>query len=102
LCTSMPIYLMFIRVLLWVEFCLTLKIYLKGAPFYNASAWGNRGAVECRPSQSFAKPVCGKLPNADDPLETALGQLTTACTLGSPSFLHIIQTHGRATRGKSV
>src|SRR6266851_4388542 len=33
---SMPIYLMFIRVLLSVEFCFTLKTYLKGAPFYNA------------------------------------------------------------------
>src|SRR5258707_14010850 len=33
----MPIYLMFIRVLLSVEFCFTLKTYLKGAPFYNAS-----------------------------------------------------------------
>src|SRR5208282_1992111 len=32
----MPIYLMFIRVLLSVEFCFTLKTYLKGAPFYNA------------------------------------------------------------------
>src|SRR6266851_8225055 len=37
---SMPIYLMFIRVLLSVEFCFTLKTYLKGAPFYNASASG--------------------------------------------------------------
>jgi hypothetical protein len=35
---SMPIYLMFIRVLLSVEFCFTLKTYIKGAPFYNASA----------------------------------------------------------------
>src|SRR5713101_4450764 len=35
---SMPIYLMFIRVLLSVEFCFTLKTYLKGAPFYNVSA----------------------------------------------------------------
>src|ERR1035438_8751008 len=35
---SMPIYLMSIRVLLSVEFCFALKIYLKGAPFYNASA----------------------------------------------------------------
>jgi hypothetical protein len=34
----MPIYLMFIRVLLSVEFCFTPKTYLKGAPFYNASA----------------------------------------------------------------
>src|ERR1700730_8821774 len=34
----MPIYLMFIRVLLSVAFCVTLKTYLKGAPFYNASA----------------------------------------------------------------
>jgi len=40
LCTSMPIYLMFIRVLPSVEFCFTLKTYLKGAPFYNASASG--------------------------------------------------------------
>src|ERR1700694_5427719 len=32
----MPIYLMSIRVLLSVEFCVTLKTYLKGAPFYNA------------------------------------------------------------------
>jgi hypothetical protein len=31
---------MFIRVLLSVEFCFTLKTYIKGAPFYNASAWG--------------------------------------------------------------
>src|SRR5467141_2042325 len=37
---SMPIYLMFIRVLLSVEFCFTLKTYLKGALFYNASASG--------------------------------------------------------------
>ncbi len=29
---------MFIRVLLSVEFCFTPKTYLKGAPFYNASA----------------------------------------------------------------
>jgi len=28
---------MSIRVLLSVEFCFTLKTYLKGAPFYNAS-----------------------------------------------------------------
>jgi hypothetical protein len=42
---SMPIYLMFIRVLLSVEFCFTLKTYLKGAPFYNASAWGKRRAA---------------------------------------------------------
>jgi hypothetical protein len=27
---------MFIWVLLLVEFCFTLKTYLKGAPFYNA------------------------------------------------------------------
>src|SRR5438132_14330247 len=33
---SMPIYLMSIRVLLSVEFCVTHKTYLKGAPFYNA------------------------------------------------------------------
>ena len=32
----MPIYLMSIRVLLSVELCVTLKTYLKGAPFYNA------------------------------------------------------------------
>ena len=32
----MPIYLVFIQVLLSVEFCFTLKTYLKGAPFYNA------------------------------------------------------------------
>jgi hypothetical protein len=32
----MPIYLMSIRVLLSVVFCFTLKIYRKGAPFYNA------------------------------------------------------------------
>src|ERR1700686_100500 len=38
----MPIYfLMSIRVLLSVEFCFTLKISLKGAPFY--SAWESRG-----------------------------------------------------------
>src|SRR5664279_4687724 len=36
LCTSMPIYLMSIRVLLSVELCVTLKTYRKGAPFYNA------------------------------------------------------------------
>jgi hypothetical protein len=40
---SMPIYLMFIRVLLSVEFCFALKTYLKGAPFYNASAEGKVG-----------------------------------------------------------
>src|ERR1700730_6091416 len=34
----MPIYLLFIRVLPSVEFCFTLKTYLKGAPFYNASS----------------------------------------------------------------
>jgi hypothetical protein len=39
----MPIYLMFIRVLLSVEFCFALKTYLKGAPFYNASAKGGVG-----------------------------------------------------------
>src|SRR2546427_2493659 len=32
----MPIYLVFIQVLLSVEFCFTLKTYLKGAHFYNA------------------------------------------------------------------
>src|ERR1700674_1515269 len=37
----MPIYLMSIRVLLSVELCVTLKTYLKGAPFYNA--WESRG-----------------------------------------------------------
>jgi hypothetical protein len=36
----MPIYLMSIRVLLSVELCVTLKTYLKGAPFYNA--WESR------------------------------------------------------------
>src|ERR1035437_6656758 len=36
----MPIYLMSIRVLLSVELCVTLKTYLKGAPFYNA--WKSR------------------------------------------------------------
>jgi hypothetical protein len=36
----MPIYLMSIRVFLSVEFCVTLKTYLKGAPFYNASGCG--------------------------------------------------------------
>src|SRR5208283_403604 len=34
---------MFIRVLLSVEFCFTLKTYLKRAPFYNASAEGKVG-----------------------------------------------------------
>jgi hypothetical protein len=34
----MPIYLMFIEVLLSVQFCFALKTYLKGAPFYNASS----------------------------------------------------------------
>src|SRR5579864_4092791 len=38
---SMPIYLRSIRVPLSVEFCLTHKTYLKGAPFYNA--WGSLG-----------------------------------------------------------
>src|ERR1039457_6352048 len=37
----MPIYLMSIRVLLSVELCVTLKTYLKGAPFYKA--WGTQG-----------------------------------------------------------
>src|ERR1039458_5017652 len=36
----MPIYLMSIRVLLSLELCVTLKTYLKGAPFYNA--WKSR------------------------------------------------------------
>src|ERR1039458_5462770 len=36
----MPIYLMSIRVLLSVELCVTLKTYLKRAPFYNA--WESR------------------------------------------------------------
>src|ERR1035437_7294240 len=36
----MPIYLMSIRVLLSVVLCVTLKTYLKGAPFYNA--WESR------------------------------------------------------------
>src|ERR1700732_2552044 len=40
--TSMPIYfLVSIRVLPSVVFCFTLKIYRKGAPFYNA--WESRG-----------------------------------------------------------
>src|ERR1700730_3242424 len=39
----MPIYLMSIRVLLSVELCVTLKTYLKGAPFYNA--WESRGGL---------------------------------------------------------
>src|SRR6266851_3218099 len=42
---SMPIYLMFIGVFLSVEFCFTLKTYLKGAPFYNASAWETCGRL---------------------------------------------------------
>jgi hypothetical protein len=46
LCTSMPIYLMSIRVLLSVELCVTLKTYLKGAPFYNASCWRKCGVME--------------------------------------------------------
>src|SRR5437870_5468071 len=56
---SMPIYLMFIRVLPSVEFCFTLKTYLKGAPFYNASAEGKVGhavgkaieALQCRKAE---------------------------------------------------
>src|SRR5262245_35700996 len=37
---SMPIYLMSIRVFLSVDFCVTLKPYLKRGAFYNASACG--------------------------------------------------------------
>jgi hypothetical protein len=41
---------MFIGVLLSVEFCFALKIYLKRAPFYNASAWGKFESTDCGPS----------------------------------------------------
>jgi hypothetical protein len=37
---------MSIRVLLSVELCVTLKTYLKGAPFYNASCWRRCAARE--------------------------------------------------------
>src|SRR6267154_1273184 len=46
---SMPIYLMFIRVLLSVEFCFTLKTYLKGALFYNASASRRSPLISSKP-----------------------------------------------------
>jgi hypothetical protein len=51
----MPIYLMSIRVLLSVEFCVALKTYLKGAPFYNASHSGKYAAVKCRAGPKFLK-----------------------------------------------
>src|ERR1035438_6961267 len=38
---------MSIRVLLSVELCVTLKTYLKGAPFYNASCSRKCAAAEC-------------------------------------------------------
>jgi len=63
----MPIYLMFIRVLLSVEFCFTPKTYLKGAPFYNASAWGKRSAGECRLSREFREIRFWITGLADDP-----------------------------------
>ena len=49
----MPIYLMSIRVLLSVEFCFALKIYLKGAPFYNASA--SRTSTENRSGEKTTR-----------------------------------------------
>ena len=59
LCTSMPIYLMFLWVLPSVEFCFTLKTCLKGAPFYNASAWRKCGARSGFALPISAKPVSG-------------------------------------------
>src|SRR5229473_3344078 len=52
--TSMPIYLMFIGVLLSVEFCFTLKTYLKGAPFYNASASRN-SFIDLREARLYSR-----------------------------------------------
>jgi hypothetical protein len=40
---------MFIRVLPSVEFYFTLKTYLKGAPFYNASASGRSPLISSKP-----------------------------------------------------
>jgi hypothetical protein len=54
-----PIYLMFIRVLLSVEFCFTLKTYLKGAPFYNASAEGKVGHAVGEDMEALQKPKGG-------------------------------------------
>src|ERR1039458_673005 len=48
----MPIYLMSIRVLLSVELCVTLKTYLKGAPFYNAWALGAAAEAELRSART--------------------------------------------------
>src|SRR6266853_5042360 len=50
---SMPIYLMFIGVLLSVEFCFTLKTYLKGAPFYNALQTALHAKAKESPSFRF-------------------------------------------------
>ncbi len=49
----MPIYLMFIGVLLSVEFCFTLKTYLKGAPFYNALQTALHAKAKEAPSFRF-------------------------------------------------
>jgi hypothetical protein len=40
---------MFTRVLLSAEFCFALKTYLKGAPFYNASASGRLPLMSPKP-----------------------------------------------------
>jgi len=57
----MPIYLMFIGVLLSVEFCVTLKPYLKGAPFYNASASRRSPSASRRsPSASRRSPSASR------------------------------------------
>src|ERR1035441_9881878 len=69
LCTSIPIYLMSIRVLLSVELCVTLKTYLKGAPFYNASCcrkYGRRSAHRALMSpRRNARRKRGSTENAD-------------------------------------
>jgi hypothetical protein len=50
---------MLIRVLLSVEFCFTLKTYLKGAPFYNASAEGKVGHAVGEDMEALQKPKGG-------------------------------------------
>src|SRR3984957_16243188 len=67
----MPIYfLVSIGVFLSVEFCFALKIYLKGAPFYNASV----------PLRTLGTPshACGRRRFASAPRLRRLGRLAEA------------------------
>src|ERR1700720_2709035 len=103
---SMPIYLMFIRVLLSVEFCFTLKTYLKGAPFYNASASGkspsDQSTTSSRSPEAGLKleyftevekfknsprwPAWSEIPNPQPNPQNAMS-CTTSAYFGSPRGL---------------